>query len=401
LTISSFAHTNIFFTPNLGIVKFLIIDGENRIRDENEDDVGIISEETQHVLAPDAVDDQSSVVFRRRHTKDVLVTLLHVSYKAGYELMEIILNEDGDIRRAGGTRVVLDNISPSSSPALLILWIVLCAVIICSACCFLANAIANMLESSQPENEQLQPARHRGRQRLTLEQIRKIEIGVFDGSKLLYKSREESDEGEDENIPLTQPIPAPHSLESCTICLDEYVAGDKLRCLPCSHVFHSRCIAKWLIERSATCPLCKIDLYEEEDGQQAIHGEQQQQQSPTLNLFSSWASVPPEAATAPSDEAANPASGESWTRAFRRSVERLGSWSRSIFVTPGQRRRMVARQVSEALAEPLLRQQQGGADEELGSQENVNRSHEEVAEGENGAGIGASTSNGAYQSHSV
>jgi len=51
--------------------------------------------------------------------------------------------------------------------------------------------------------------------------------------------------------------------DECTICLDEFVPGVRVRKLPCGHVFHSTCIARWLIERSAVCPLCKLDLYVE------------------------------------------------------------------------------------------------------------------------------------------
>lgn len=47
--------------------------------------------------------------------------------------------------------------------------------------------------------------------------------------------------------------------------MDQFTPGVRCRQLPCDHVFHSTCIARWLIERSAVCPLCKLDLYEEEE----------------------------------------------------------------------------------------------------------------------------------------
>jgi hypothetical protein len=47
---------------------------------------------------------------------------------------------------------------------------------------------------------------------------------------------------------------------ACSICLDEFIGGDSVRQLPCKHIFHDDCVGKWLVERSSTCPLCKLDL---------------------------------------------------------------------------------------------------------------------------------------------
>ncbi|NXI12265.1 RNF6 ligase, partial [Irena cyanogastra] len=42
----------------------------------------------------------------------------------------------------------------------------------------------------------------------------------------------------------------------CSVCINEYVTGNKLRQLPCTHEFHIHCIDRWLSENS-TCPICR------------------------------------------------------------------------------------------------------------------------------------------------
>ncbi len=58
-------------------------------------------------------------------------------------------------------------------------------------------------------------------------------------------------------------------LDVCSICLDEYERLDKVRILPCQHTFHSKCVGRWLSERSAVCPLCKENYYIAEEEEEA------------------------------------------------------------------------------------------------------------------------------------
>jgi len=45
----------------------------------------------------------------------------------------------------------------------------------------------------------------------------------------------------------------------CIVCICDFEEGDRVRVLPCKHVFHSACIDEWL-GRDAHCPLCRTGL---------------------------------------------------------------------------------------------------------------------------------------------
>jgi len=59
----------------------------------------------------------------------------------------------------------------------------------------------------------------------------------------------------------------------CSICLEEYDHREKLRMLPCQHLFHTECIIPWLTERFPNCPLCKAQIipYQTEDGNEHLN----------------------------------------------------------------------------------------------------------------------------------
>lgn len=50
--------------------------------------------------------------------------------------------------------------------------------------------------------------------------------------------------------------------ESCVICLDNFTQKDKIRKLPCKHVFHKKCIDRWAFSNKMTCPICKDHIFQ-------------------------------------------------------------------------------------------------------------------------------------------
>ena len=62
------------------------------------------------------------------------------------------------------------------------------------------------------------------------------------------------------------------SCTTCSICIDEFEAGERIRFLPrCKHAFHTPCIMPWLTERQGCCPLCKTSVIEPGEGGEMGH----------------------------------------------------------------------------------------------------------------------------------
>eukprot|EP01066_Platyproteum_vivax_P007427 Platyproteum_vivax@DN2903_c0_g1_i2.p1 len=45
----------------------------------------------------------------------------------------------------------------------------------------------------------------------------------------------------------------------CFVCFEDYIQGEVMRWLPCTHGFHRDCVDTWLA-RSVVCPICKADV---------------------------------------------------------------------------------------------------------------------------------------------
>ncbi|KAA0203829.1 hypothetical protein HAZT_HAZT004552 [Hyalella azteca] len=50
-------------------------------------------------------------------------------------------------------------------------------------------------------------------------------------------------------------VDAGTSVRECVICMMDLIEGEKVRYLPCMHVYHTHCIDDWF-QRSFTCPSC-------------------------------------------------------------------------------------------------------------------------------------------------
>lgn len=238
--------------------------------------------------------------------EDIPLYFLHVSTRTSYALLDIIVNQDQRTFDQGGLRINLDS-RYSTMDGSASLWLALSALLAACSCSFLL-ALSNhgyLFDSEDQQDNQNAPPRRPRRRRLTREQVKRLfpqyrfepdppggDPETCCGGRLLplrpaelgrHPTDDSSNDGgrsgdgglDSAAAAAAEPLlseaeaaaaaPVPLELSLCSICLDEYESGDRLRCLPCGHAFHSRCIAKWLVERSATCPLCKIDLYDDEE----------------------------------------------------------------------------------------------------------------------------------------
>ena len=45
----------------------------------------------------------------------------------------------------------------------------------------------------------------------------------------------------------------------CIICMEEFEKNEKVKLLPCGHIFHDNCIKEWLMKQKS-CPFCKNEI---------------------------------------------------------------------------------------------------------------------------------------------
>lgn len=45
--------------------------------------------------------------------------------------------------------------------------------------------------------------------------------------------------------------------KKCPICIRKFIKKSKVTILDCKHIYHTKCISKWLLKNSNECPMCK------------------------------------------------------------------------------------------------------------------------------------------------
>ncbi|XP_028030181.1 E3 ubiquitin-protein ligase RNF181-like [Bombyx mandarina] len=56
--------------------------------------------------------------------------------------------------------------------------------------------------------------------------------------------------------------------KGCPICLKNLEAGEKVKKMPCNHIFHPRCILTWL-DKTNSCPFCRHEMPTDDENYEA------------------------------------------------------------------------------------------------------------------------------------
>ncbi len=149
------------------------------------------------------------------------VAVLHVSYKVGQMLLNVINTESYQVKISGGTKILLNGVGPSGSPTVVMWMLTVLFLCSCGLCCILMAVRTGM------EDEQQQSPTPPVRRRLTLQEVR-TRFPAFHFNP-------------EERLASNDATQYCQLLDECTICLDEFHVGVRCRQLPCQHVFHSTC----------------------------------------------------------------------------------------------------------------------------------------------------------------
>ena len=51
-----------------------------------------------------------------------------------------------------------------------------------------------------------------------------------------------------------------YNQSTCSICIDQFKSNQKICALSCDHIFHKKCVERWLTREEASCPVCKKNI---------------------------------------------------------------------------------------------------------------------------------------------
>jgi len=304
---------------------------------------------------------------RNHHNDNVSVGVLLISKHTGLELLRILVKDTYENRVLGGPRIIVDGKNWRDRARSIMLWV---GVSFFSVAC-----VCGCILIAQPDDffiirgETTTPPTRPARRRLTVEEVQEHLPEIeFDGSQLLFGGNVESKEGHDnhgndsgEGEPQQGTTNNTSSLlnnrsildSECSICLDDYHPGDMLRSLPCGHTFHSDCIAKWLTERSAVCPLCKAELVVVEDEESDEEDEEAESYASGGDYVEMRDTPPPSDANNDDGDDDTAAAAASHTQTTPTS----SSWWRSLFSRHhrSHRQQLLSSEVTDQQqSEPLL-----------------------------------------------
>lgn len=112
--------------------------------------------------------------------------------------------------------------------------------------------------------------------------IPRVEDGSEDSSDFTYIHTEETEtESEEEGVRRTPPVINFDKLnkfivnksnlpsDECPICLDAFKVRQHCRRLGCTHIFHKKCVDRWLA-KNPRCPVCRTCVQPQQPTQRSI-----------------------------------------------------------------------------------------------------------------------------------
>eukprot|EP00096_Caligus_rogercresseyi_P005420 TRINITY_DN2082_c1_g1_i2.p1 TRINITY_DN2082_c1_g1~~TRINITY_DN2082_c1_g1_i2.p1 ORF type:complete len:419 (-),score=122.67 TRINITY_DN2082_c1_g1_i2:186-1442(-) len=93
------------------------------------------------------------------------------------------------------------------------------------------------------------------------------------------------------NLPIIKFDKESSPYDTCCICLDDFLPGDKLRILPCDHAYHKSCIDPWLVKNRRICPQCRKKVFGSREERSLANGGEDSDHEETDDEASEWDSL--------------------------------------------------------------------------------------------------------------